>query len=74
MPTWMGLENYQACRAPKRILIVDGAEHAMSYLVDTKRYQEAVIEFLEGDEILPAIGALGDVEKESPSYDFSQLK
>ncbi|MDD3219943.1 MAG: alpha/beta hydrolase [Lachnospiraceae bacterium] len=48
VPTWMGLENYQACRAPKRILIVDGAEHAMSYLVDTKRYQEAVIEFLEG--------------------------
>lgn len=40
VPIEMTYENYKACAAPKRLLVVPGAEHGMSYLVDKKRYEE----------------------------------
>jgi len=45
VPVEMTYENYKACKAPKKLLIVPGAEHCMSYLIDKKEYEHAVIDF-----------------------------
>lgn len=45
VPIWMTYENYKACVAPKKLLVVPGAQHGMSYLVDTQSYQTASVEF-----------------------------
>ena len=45
VPIQMTYENYKACAAPKRLFIVPGAEHGMSYLVDPKGYETAVKAF-----------------------------
>ena len=45
VPVDMTYENYKACNAPKRLFIVPGAEHGMSYLVDPKGYESAVKAF-----------------------------
>ena len=47
VPIEMTYENYKACSAPKRLFIVPGAEHGLSYLVDTEGYQRAVSEFFD---------------------------
>ena len=48
----MTYENYQACKAPKRLFIVPGATHAMSYIVDREGYEKTVKEFwADFDEI-----------------------
>lgn len=45
VPVEMTKENYEACKAPKKLLIVEGANHGMSYLQDQQRYEEIVQEF-----------------------------
>lgn len=45
VPVEMTYENYKACAAPKHLLIVPGAEHGMSYMVDRNGYEEAVKSF-----------------------------
>ncbi len=45
VPVEMTYENYKACQSPKRLLIVPGAEHGMSYLVDPVGYRTAVESF-----------------------------
>lgn len=45
VPVEMTYENYKACRAPKRLLIVPGAEHGMSYLVNRAEYEKTVLDF-----------------------------
>lgn len=45
VPIEMTYENYKACAAPKRLLVVPGAEHGMSYLTDTESYETAVLQF-----------------------------
>ena len=45
VPWRMSLENYYACRAPKELLIVNGATHGMSFLVDPERYKQTVLRF-----------------------------
>jgi len=45
VPVEMTYENYKACSAPKRLFIVPGAEHGMSYLIDKEGYENAVIKF-----------------------------
>ena len=45
VPVRMSYENYLACASPKRLLIVPGAEHGMSYLIETEKYQQAVLDF-----------------------------
>lgn len=45
VPVEMTMANYEACIAPKQLLIVDGASHAMSYLKETKKYEAAVQAF-----------------------------
>ena len=45
VPVEMTYENYKACAAPKRLLIVPGAEHGMSYLINREEYQKTVLNF-----------------------------
>ncbi len=47
VPIEMTFENYKACKAPKRIFIVPGADHGMSYLVDREGYERALSQFWE---------------------------
>ena len=45
VPIEMTYENYKACAAPKRLFVVPGAEHGMSYFTDTIGYQKEMLEF-----------------------------
>lgn len=45
VPVEMTYRNYLACASPKRLLIVPGAGHGMSYLVDKDGYEAAVKSF-----------------------------
>ena len=45
VPCSMSEQNYEACAAPKRILLVDGADHGLSYIVDKDAYEAAVLDF-----------------------------
>ena len=45
VPIEMTYENYKTCVAKKHLLIVPGADHGMSYLVDKDGYENAVCEF-----------------------------
>ena len=45
VPIKMTYENYKACTAPKRLLVVPGAEHGMSYLIDKEAYEKAAKDF-----------------------------
>lgn len=45
VPIAMTYENYKACKAPKRLFIVPGAEHGLSYVVDKPGYEAAVKRF-----------------------------
>ena len=45
VPVSMTLENYAACQAPKRLLIVPGANHGMSYFYDKAGYEESIRQF-----------------------------
>ena len=47
VPTLMVHEVYDACPTRKTKLIVEGAAHAMAYLVDREGYEKAVKAFLE---------------------------
>ena len=57
VPWRMSLENYYACRAPKELLVVHGAGHGLSFLVDPDRYKAKVLEFFSAYDtpvVLPA--------------------
>ena len=45
VPVEMTYENYKACTAPKRLFVVPGADHGMSYVADTQGYQAAMKDF-----------------------------
>lgn len=45
VPVEMTYENYKACRAPKQLLIVPGADHGMSHYMEKLRYEAAIEEF-----------------------------
>lgn len=45
VPVQMAYENYEACASPKRLLIVPGAGHAMSYFMDMEGYEAALQDF-----------------------------
>ena len=54
VPVRMSIENYYACQAPKEILIVPGAGHGLSFLVNSEAYQGKVLAFFEAwDHRLP---------------------
>lgn len=45
VPVKMSYENYKVCASPKYFLAVPGADHAMSYYKDKKRYEKAEKDF-----------------------------
>ena len=47
VPVSMTYENYEACAGEKDILIVPGALHGTSYVIDMEGYQEKVLSFFE---------------------------
>lgn len=58
VPCKMSEEGYQACCCKKRLLLVDGADHGVSFIHDRKGYTNAVITFLKEniDDIQPGGG------------------
>lgn len=46
VPCYMSQQGYDACRSDKELLLVEGADHGISFLVDRPRYTEAVLGFL----------------------------
>lgn len=50
VPIEMTYENYKACIAPKRLLVVPGAEHGMSYFLEKKGYEAEVRRFWEEND------------------------
>lgn len=51
VPVEMTYENYKACVAPKRLFVVPGADHGMSYYTDQAGYEKCMLEFFaENDE------------------------
>lgn len=47
VPCFMTQEGYSACTGPKQLLLVDGAEHGVSFLVEQERYTAMISEFLD---------------------------
>lgn len=45
VPVEMTYANYQACAAPKHLLIVPGADHGMSHFMERERYEQATLDF-----------------------------
>ncbi len=45
VPVEMTYENYKAASAPKRLLVVPGADHGMSYFTDAAEYESALKKF-----------------------------
>lgn len=45
VPVEMTYENYKACNSPKRLFVVPGANHGMSYFVDKSGYESEVERF-----------------------------
>lgn len=53
VPIEMTYKNYIACNAPKELLVVPGADHAVSCYVDPERYRRALVDFFEKCESEP---------------------
>ena len=47
VPCEMTKQAYAACKEPKELLLVEGADHGVSFLVAKDRYVQTVIAFLE---------------------------
>lgn len=50
VPVSMTYENYIACKSKKELLIVPGAGHGRSYLVDKIKYEHTVLDFWKSCE------------------------
>ena len=49
VPCEMTKEGYAACTSAKQLLLVEGADHGISFLVDKDRYTKMVIDFLDAN-------------------------
>ena len=47
VPVEMTYENYMACASPKKLLIVPGADHGMSYFMEPRKYEAEVLDFFK---------------------------
>ena len=66
----MTYKNYLACASEKRLVIVPGADHGMSYLVERDRYEKEVIDFFaacDGRAPAPVPVVEEEIEAEAPS-------
>lgn len=64
VPVRMAYENYEACAAPKRMLIVPGAGHAMSYFMDPEDYEDALRYFWQDFDPLERPPQRAETQKE----------
>lgn len=46
VPTWMSEKNYEVCKAPKELLMVENAGHGASYYENSELYEKTAGEFL----------------------------
>lgn len=53
VPVQMTYENYKSCASPKRLLIVPGANHGMSYHINRREYEKMNLEFWEEFDQIP---------------------
>lgn len=53
VPLQMTLDNYEACSAPKELLIIPEAAHASSSFADPERYRETALRFMQKYEKRP---------------------
>lgn len=51
VPIEMTYKNYKACASPKRLLVVPGAGHAMSYFANSVGYEKACKDFWQDYDI-----------------------
>ncbi len=47
VPTYMAKEMYDACNSEKELFIVEGADHAESYRINSAGYEEKILSFTE---------------------------
>ena len=47
VPPYMSEQNYEACKAPKELLVVHGAPHAVNYALGRKEYEKKIIEYID---------------------------
>lgn len=47
VPTYMAYDLYNACSADKDLLIIEGAKHAESYLVNQELCEKTIVEFMQ---------------------------
>lgn len=59
VPWEMSAENFRACNAPKELLIIHGAEHGVSFLIDPETYKQHVVNFMAAHDAPPK-GATSD--------------
>ena len=52
VPVEMTYENYKACASEKHLLIVPGAEHGMSYMVEKDKYEKEALHFWQKYDII----------------------
>ena len=45
VPCYMSRDVYAVCTAPKKLVTIPGAGHGLAYIVDSRRYLQAVAEF-----------------------------
>ena len=45
VPCYMSREIYEVCTAPKKLVTIPGAGHGLVYLVDNRKYFQAVVDF-----------------------------
>ena len=46
VPCEMTQKSYEACNEPKKLLLVDGADHGVSFVVDRETYTNMIEQFL----------------------------
>ena len=47
VPCEMSKQGYDSCSGPKQLLLVDGADHGVSYLVEPEKYKQLVAGFIK---------------------------
>lgn len=47
VPPSMGVELYEACRTPKKWMLIEGADHANSAMTDYETYEKVILNFIK---------------------------
>lgn len=50
VPSSMTLQNYNACKAPKELLLVENADHGLSFVTAPERYKKVLLRFIHNCE------------------------